>query len=238
VDSFFYGLDSRVQALLQRLEATPLPVPPEFRELTGTLAGESVRMQTEMYACKGFARLAWASMATVNDPQTPAVRVRQVTRTMVGFPHGGGPILGLDVVAMKGKLGLFALDLAATDVATWNTWPSAVLSEAATRLRDFTARAKPEFAQETFSDKAIIGSAAEGAEDSCLAAASCVFSAVESAAVALGDENAANRLSAWIHSERNNRKEFGALKRIFGESVARAYFEDFLFSDAWQERLL
>jgi hypothetical protein len=237
---FFRELDVRVAALLERLSATPLPVPEPYREMRGTLAGEEVLMHTQLFTGQGFARIAWATMESV---KTPARRPRAVTRTLIGFPNAGGPILGLDAVAMKERLGLFALDLAPTDLAVWADGPACAMLSARNALSEmsgFTFRARPEFASETFSEHAIMGYASQGSEHCCLDAVEFVFATLERepkgpGLLAASSENAAKNLAKWIASERNNRKEFGALKRIFGDVMGRAYFEDFLFAPQWNQ---
>ncbi len=222
VGSFFDELDIVVGEFLEAVGAVEEACKTEFNHLEGRLGSEGVSLDTLVYRTRGYGRMAWAKMTTDAG--------RALTRTLVGLPSGTCPILGLDIVAMKDKVNLFALDLATTDLTEWQAWAVSALQDARLSIPDFVARPLPAFTEGTFSELALIGSIGDEPPAALLAPLRVVLDRVDTFARDGRPSRAARAaLHRWIKAERSNRKEIGALGRIFGQSLANRFFEDFLF---------
>ena len=217
--SFFTAIDAEVAKLVDGWDS--IPVGDEFSVLRGELAHEPVEMRTSAYGCPSVARLAWVRMDTIDG--------KPVTRTMVALPRGAGTIVGLDVVALKNRVSLFAVDLRGTN-AEATVAADATLGVGRTKLRGFTDRPRPQFVEGAFSDHAIIGGFEEGAEESGI---DCVRIALGRVALQTCPGKAEDDRAVvlnWLDAERRNRKERNALARMFGVDRAESYLERFLFS--------
>ncbi|MCA9585912.1 MAG: hypothetical protein KC657_11195 [Myxococcales bacterium] len=222
--SFFRSIDAVVDAFLVSVDASPTPQRADLCRLEGTLAGEPVFLTTDVFSARGYQRIAWARMATASG--------RDVTRTVVALPRGGCPVVGLDVVAMRDKLSLFALDLAPIDIDEWESWARLAMIDARREVPAFVPRPTPAFTEGTFSEYAMIGTVPDGALPNAGLVAAVDVALMRASAFAADDASSPEahaRLCAWLTAESSNRKEIGALGRIFGVDVATRYFGELLF---------
>lgn len=217
------------EALARRLGLPERDVPDELRRLPGVLRDAPVELRTRRFGDASWV-LTLAEVVARDDGRLCAV-------TAVGVPRGGvAPILGVDLVALRGALGLIAVDLAPTDAAAW-TAEAEPLLERLHRSTDglVIPRRWPAFAAEVFSPRALIAGASRGHEAAVLAAIEAFLGAAASAcahAPASPDRvaAAAERARRWCLAERRNRREHDALASMFGAGPAAAYLE-FLFPD-------
>jgi hypothetical protein len=158
--------------------------------------------------------------------------------TVVGLPQLGspGPVLGIDLIALRGSLSLVALDLAPMDPDFWSAHCSPLLTAVHTLAEPaLVLRKRPEFAAEVFSSQALIAGARVGQEEVVVAAVELLL--VRSAPL-FGKTSlphcpgAAPRLLRWLAAERQNRKEHNALAHMFGAAFATEYLDRFLFGAA------
>jgi hypothetical protein len=223
--TYFSQLDAQIATLQNALNLEPVAVPEPYRLLRGTLGGVQVEMVTHAFASEAYARWVYVAMhETVNGESK---QPKPMTRTLVGLPKTNVPIVGMDAVAMKGRVSLFALDLA--PAGDTNGWRAPLLSASKEHLSAWKERPMPAFAHDTFSGEAIIGSVSEGEESALLACTDHLFGGLASEVQSSSGTADPGRVNAWLASERKNRKERNALSRIFGEETALAYFDEFLF---------
>lgn len=207
-------------------------VPREFARAEGQIEKSSVIMHTWRYRGVQLAPLTVAVLE---------VEGRLCSLTVIGLPPPGSrlPVLGLDLIALRGSLSLLAVDLSPTDPEFFNSNCAAIL-EATERLAApaLVTRKRPAFAETSFSPRAIIAGARAGQEE-------MVFQAVKYFLEQTGAllqryapadflPDAAARRISWLAAERQNRKEHNALANMFGAPFAAQYLEQFLFGEAEQ----
>lgn len=219
-------------ALVERLGLTETPIPQEFALAEGSIGASAVTMHTRRY---GGAQLAPLTVAVLE------VDGRLCSLTVIGLPPPGSrlPVLGLDLIALRGSLSLLAIDLSPTDPEFFTSSCAAILKM--TELLAAPAivpRKRPAFAETSFSSGAIIAGARAGQEET-------VFNAVEyfleqTGALLRGYApedflpDAAERRIRWLAAERQNRKEHNALAHMFGAPFAAQYLDQFLFGSPEQ----
>ncbi|MBC7794592.1 MAG: hypothetical protein H7Z43_12885 [Clostridia bacterium] len=244
------GLEDLEQSFSSQIRngwnARPVFVPAEFAGMRGRLGVHDVVMTVERSTGRGFESITVASIQTDEgtgrgDAATSTAEAPhdRVSLTVIGLPELGSPlpIIGIDMIALKGTLSLVALDLAPTSTSFWDDVCEKRLFALAEDARDrLVIRKRPEFAHETFSRHAIIAAARPGCEEHAFAIARNFFTlatdVVAAAMGRVGDDpiEARNRNLAWRRSERQNRKEMNALARMFGEDRARTFIDAFLFA--------
>lgn len=214
-------------AFVGRLALRPVALPPELAEVAGTLAGTPVTMRTQRY--RG-AQLAALTVAVIEVEQ------RLCSLTVIGLPSAGThcPVLGVDLIALRGTLALVALDLAPIGAEFWSARCSVILDAMHTLASPaLLPRKRPDFTAEVFSDKALIGAARVGQEEAVFAAVELLLERSAElfapSSAARVDPKAAQRLTRWLAAERQNRKEHNALAGMFGAAFATRYLEQFLF---------
>lgn len=235
------GLDDGLRRLLlcarwcaDTLGLRPAPVPLELAQLQGTLDGAPdstpLCLRTQRY--RG-ARLDSLTVAALETPRGLC------SLTLIGLPAAGTPfpVLGVDIIALRGTISLCALDLAPTDAEFWQAHCAPVLSAVqGAAEQSLVRRQRPRFADATFSSLAVIAGVRPGGE-------AAVFDAVElllqrTAALLMAEpELPPDRAAAarqhrqrWLLAERQNRKEHDALTRMFGPETAARYLDGFLFA--------
>jgi hypothetical protein len=244
--------------VISRLSPTPVAIEPELAQASGILRGTAVQMSTQRYSGPGFqsltiARIGEPSQGTdsltagVSDEKDRDELDRSEkdrgasTLTVVGLPWPSSrlPVLGMDLIALRGSLSLVAVDLAPTDPDTWRKSCAPLLL----RLRDMTSevvvpRRLPVFTQGTFSPLALIVAAQPGGEPALFAAllrfieevAELYQQAVPPAPGGTDPELTQPAITRWLAAERQNRKEHSALSQIFGDAFAQRYLHGFLFA--------
>ena len=221
VDGTFVALDAVIADKARMLGWNEEPFAEPYHRIRGELAGEPVCLATVSFTASHMERCVWARLQTADD--------RGVTRTIVSVPRGEGFVLGMDIVAMKGRMSLFAIDLFGTTPAL-DERAHATLRAAKESLQGFRERPLPEFAKGTFSSDAIVGSLSEGYES---AAVPCVEQILAQAWSSIGrpddDDAGLAKADAWLAGERANRGERNALARIFGAEIARTYLDQMVF---------
>lgn len=233
-------LDALVEELLiRRPGRVQREIAPAYRELAGSFAEARIRMTSARYSGAGLESL------TVSKITDEAGALRSLT--VIGQPEPGSklPILGMDLIGLRGSLSLIAVDLSPTDDelfdAVWRH-PLQSLLAANERLgpQKLTLRKRPDFCAETFSPHAAILAARPGQEPLVkeLLATFLRESAGLFAEVASGPEPpwpaarvhaARARVLRWREAELCNRKEVSALGSLFGPERARSFLTEFLF---------
>jgi len=216
-----------IEAWIARHRLALCPLPAQLRALVGTHAGAALHLDTRRWRGTGFAAL---TVATIRDATG---RLRSVT--IIGLPAAGvpGPIVGVDLIGLGGALSLVAVDLAPTDLATWETDAAASLAELhAAVAASVVLRRWPDFASEVFSPRALIAGVRRGAELDVLTAVASFVARIPTPPIdpiPAGRASAAHeRVTAWCRAELRNRREHDALTRLFGADPATAY-TDLLF---------
>jgi Ferredoxin-dependent bilin reductase len=227
LQEYFSQLDAQIASLQSALHLKPVSVPESYRLLHGTLAGTQVQMLTHAFASEAYVRWVYVAMRESDTKESRNELAKPITRTLVGLSRANAPIVGMDVVAMKGRVSLFALDLAPAGGAC--AWRAPLLVASKAHLTAWKDRPLPAFAHETFSPEAIIGAASEGEEQALLDCTAQLFNGLAHSVNSSTGTADPDRINAWLASERKNRKERSALSRIFGEDTALGYFDEFLF---------
>lgn len=213
--------------VVPRLGLRPLALPPELALASGELEGRRLTLRTQRYTGPGGAALTLAAIAGEDG--------RLCTLTVLGIPPlgAGWPVLGIDLIALRGTLALVAVDLAPLDQPFWQQYCAPLLQALQAQLPDLLVpRKRPGFAVETFSPLAAIAAARAGSETAVCAAIAELLqqtTALLAAAPTLAPAAPAAR-ARWLAAERQNRKEHDALSRIFGPRFAAYYLDEFLFA--------
>ena len=159
--------------------------------------------------------------------------------TVIGLPRAGAPspVLGIDLIALRGALSLVALDLAPLDTHFWSTHCSSILDAVHTLVAPaLVPRKRPAFAADVFSPQALIGGTRVGQEETVFAAAELLLvrtaELLAQTSPATLCTKAEERLGRWLAAERHNRKEHNALSQMFGAAFATQYLDQFLFGSA------
>lgn len=219
-----------------RLGLRPTPVPGELARLEGSLdgtpEGAPLALHTQRYRGAGLDSLTVAALETPRG---------LCSLTVIGLPAAGAPlpVLGIDIIALRGTISLCALDLAPTDEAFWQERCAQVLGAVrAAAQESLVSRQRPRFADDTFSPLAIIAGVRPGREAAVLDAAALLLQ--RTAALLLDGPGpvrapaqlaaSRQRLQRWLAAERQNRKEHNALARMFGPEAAARYLDKFLFA--------
>lgn len=240
------------QELVERGGLKPVPIAADLAQVDGILRGRAVRMTSQRYTGPGFAALTIARIAaqaeapsgladapsrTEGSPEQAA----SVSLTVVGLPWPGSglPILGMDLIALRGSLSLVAIDLAPTDHELFQARCASPLLRLQNRVAEAVVpRRPPSFTQGTFSSLALIAAARPGSEavvfDAILRFIDEAAELTCSALPELPDLYAATQrdeaaIARWLAAERQNRREHNALSQIFGEPFAERYLHGFLF---------
>lgn len=240
------GVQPALQTILvvaqQQVQLIPnsaeLSIPTALSFVQGQLRGQPVTMQTRRFAGHGLSAF---TLATISDAAGALCSV-----TVIALPAAGSllPILGIDVIAFGGSLQLVALDLAPLDADAFEVEAVPVLRHMHSLTQgQLIPRKRPEFAQETFSDLALIAAARPGQEG--FAAAPAVYllqsytTLVQQSIAQLSHPTsehsqravrAYERNQNWRLAELRNRKEHNALAQLFSPEFAHRYLHEFLFS--------
>ena len=214
-----------------RLGLRPVALPPSLALTSGRLEGSVLTLRTQRYAGNGGAALTLAAIETAQG--------RLCTLTVLGIPPPGAgwPVLGIDLIALRGTLALVAVDLAPVDPTFWQLHCAPLLQALRTRTADsLVARKRPAFTVETFSPLAVIAGARAGSEAVVCAAIAQLLEETaallsgQQAVVASPSPSAQLARASWLAAEKQNRKEHDALSRIFGPRFASYYLDEFLFA--------
>ena len=215
--------------VVPRLALRPVALPPWLALTSGQLEGSVLTLRTQRYAGAGGAALTLAAIESAPG--------RLCTLTVLGIPPPGvgWPVLGIDLIALRGTLALVAVDLAPIDPRFWQLHCAPLLQALRMRAADsLVARKRPAFTSETFSPLSVIAGARAGGEAAVCAAIAQLLK--ETAMLLCSEPTAAPSPSAqrarasWLAAEKQNRKEHDALSRIFGPRFASYYLDEFLFA--------
>lgn len=233
-------MDTLVEELLIREPMrVQREVAPAYRELAGSFAEARILMTSARYSGAGMESL------TVSKITDEAGRMRSLT--VIGQPELGSklPILGMDLIGLRGHLSLVAVDLSPTDDELFESvWrhPLQSLLAANERLgpQKLTLRKRPDFCEGTFSTHAAILAARPGQEPlvtellaAFLRESARLFAQVTSVPEvpwpAARAQAARERVLRWREAELRNRKEVSALAALFGPERTRSFLSEFLF---------
>jgi hypothetical protein len=220
--------------LIENGQLTAVEIPVHLRCLSGSTAESQITLNTQRFAGARYDSLTVATLATEDG--------RLCSLTVVGLPSqtSRAPILGVDLIALRGVFSLIAVDLAPLDDAYWQVHSAPLLSQLESDLSSLVVmRKRPLFTEGTFSPLALIAGGQKGQELQILAAVQVFLRsvAVQSAdRMVVTSREEMNVIHAkrerWLSAERQNRKEHNALARLFGPDLASEYLERFLFAAA------
>lgn len=227
--------------LIPGLQLQPIPVPQELSPVRSIVRAADPDPSTIQTSRWSGASLHSLTIATIQGKEG---ELRSLT--VIGLPPAGSglPILGIDLIALRGQLSLAALDLAPTHDALWQATCAPLLGQLRAALQDHvTHRRRPAFAADTFSPLALIAAVPPAAEQTFFAAVAQFLQDVQqlyahapsatASALALPSHqrpHAADRLVRWLAAERQNRREHNALAHLFGATFAEHYLDRFLFA--------
>ena len=227
LDQWLRRLLRRAELLLADGAEPPAEIPPELRQIEGYFDDKPIRLLTWRLRSPYFASLTLAALEAEG---------RLCSLTVIGLPQPGAPwpVLGMDIIALRGSISLLAIDLAPTDWSFWKAHCEGVLHQVrAAAAPALVLRKRPDFTAEAFSPLALIAGVRSGQEAPALAAAELLLERIaeilRSAALPQFSPVARERQSRWLAAERRNRKEHNALERMFGPALATHYLDDFLF---------
>ena len=217
----------------------PCPIEADLADARGHMAGRALRLRTRRFTGSGWESLTLAEMTDEHG--------QLQTLTVIGLPaHTSAlPILGVDLIGLRGSLSLIALDLSPTDAQLFTAVWAPLLGELHAQLQALPGdpvvpRKRPDFAAHSFSPLALIAGVRSGAEQVVIPPL-CRFvqhlgarlgRLGATAGCALDPERASQateRAQSWRVAERQNRREQSALAAIFGAEFARRYLDGFLF---------
>lgn len=208
-----------------RAPFSPLEVPSSYERLTGILGTRSLLLETRRFA---HPALLHVTLAILSEGDT----VLAVTLYALPRPDSVLPILGLDYVAFGEQLSLAALDLAPMDQVFWEDRAKPLLMGLQADMDGLLPRELPEFAAKVFSPIPLLVGAktpagCNRAVGHAISVLEAYFAWLESPPVAEIARPA--RLKGWCRAMASNKKESGALSRIFGP-IAEDYLRAYLFS--------
>lgn len=209
------------------LEATPIAK--QHACAPGLLKGAPVELHTRCYASEEQGRL---SLARIVDSGGLTLSVTLVLIPASGVP---APLLGLDCVAFGPRMAIIALDLSPSCSSASNTHARELMHEARVLAqRELELRPLPEFAREVFSEHAVIASPPPAALPCVVELVDFVLGhypeLLEQAIRAPRDPDVTPTVERWLRQMRHNKREHGALARIFGEDFTADYLHDCLFA--------
>ena len=220
------------EELVHPQQRRELPIPEHLRTICGGSPEQPLTMTTARYQSDAFDALTVASITTGSG--------HLCSLTVVGIPgrNTGFPIVGIDLVALRGSLSLIAVDLAPTDDVAWDSYCAPLLRALTHDLSGVvTPRKRPDFTEGVFSPLAVIAGAHAGAESSVFAALSAFLRKVADLPAqmtgsdqTLSASSPLDRRELWLAAERRNRKEHNALAKLFGAALATEYLDRFLFA--------
>lgn len=212
----------------------PRPLSPGLARCEGSLQGAAVTLHLASWRGAGWESLTVGALADAQG----ALR----TVTACGLPERGRlrPILGIDVVALAGRLSLIALDLSPLDPRFHDEHAAPLLTAIRQAAAGLVPRRMPEFAQHCYSPLALIAGAPSGCEQAAFDAAQslvrgiAMFPSLDPShkSASLDDERATQAFArnlACRAAERRNRKEADVLGRIFGAPIAERILNEGLF---------
>ncbi|MGV3524284.1 MAG: hypothetical protein ACO1RX_08670 [Candidatus Sericytochromatia bacterium] len=220
-------LVDRLHSFTQDMPWAVCPVASEFACLTGHWEQTPVRLESQRFRHPALLHFTWALLS---DADTGAYRA--VTAYALPRPDLALPLLGLDYVGLGGFLALAALDLAPTDPAVWHRLAAPLLSRLQAHSDACIVRKLPAFAQHIFSEQPLLLAArSEAACEQAVAHALEVLQHYDGwlKAPPPSPSSELPRLEAWCAAMGRNKKEAGALERLFGPG-ATVYLQDFLFA--------
>ncbi len=218
-------LSLKIETWLQVPEFKAEQVPETFAVLHSEDLSPALQLQTQRFSHPALLHLTWALLS-----ERDSGAYRAITLYALPKAHLGLPILGLDYVGLGGIMPIAALDLAPTDQKFWNNSALPAL-ESLLHHSDLIERKVPPFAKEVFSEKAFL--VATRTESGCKDVIQKAQSIIEIYAQWLKQPTQSeisqdDRLKNWCLAMANNKKEAGALKRLFG-SGAETYLQEYLF---------
>lgn len=233
LDRGFHALLHLVKEdLIPPQQRRELPIPDHLRAVCGGSPDQPLTMTTERYQSAAFFALTIAAITTSTG--------HLCSLTVVGIPgrDTGYPILGIDLIALRGALSLIAVDLAPTDDVAWDCYGAPLLRELSHDLSDVvTHRKRPDFTEGVFSPLAVIAGAHAGAESAIFTALSAFLRKVAALPTPMRKDARSqsaspevDRRELWLAAERRNRKEHNALAKLFGAALATEYLDRFLFA--------
>lgn len=221
-------LRQHIQAWTADWEQADLPQ--AYTLLSGRLDATPVQLKTHRRLTAGLLHLTWAELS-----ETESGKLRALTLYALPRPESPLPILGFDYVGFGGMFNIAALDLAPLDASFWETHARPCLAAIQEYKAGLIERKLPDFAKETFSPLPLVV-AARG-ESACRLAVAHAISCLNIYAVWLQQawppvdpEAGRQRLQKWCRAMASNKKEAGALARLFGP-VSEAYLQDYLFAE-------
>ncbi len=238
-------IDAGLRALLSELgrtiagwELQARPLGPELERCSGKLGAEPVTLHLASARGAGWESFTLGALVDARGA------LRSVTAC--GLPERGRlrPIVGIDLVALGGRLSLIALDLSPLDDAFHAEHAAPLLRALRERASGLVLRKLPDFAVHSFSSLALIAGAPPGCEQAgldaaialargiaCLPALDPETRARTSAADARA-RSASARNEGCREAERRNRREAAALARMFGDLLAERILFEALFPTA------
>jgi hypothetical protein len=209
---------------------SPVSIAADLHTAHGSIHSSPVILTSQRFCGGAWESLTLASIATAQQ--------QLCSLTVIGIPAAttAWPILGIDLIAIRGALSLVAVDLAPTDLPLWEAQAAGVLRTLHSQVAgSVVLRKRPQFTDGAFSELALIAGARPAAEPTiAVAIDQFLHSTADLLAQPLGQPPppaAAARRSGWLAAERRNRKEHNALANIFGPDFARRYLDEFLFAD-------
>lgn len=220
-------LNTKIEAWLQACECKAQSVPPAFACFESSSISPALQLQTHRFVHPALQHLTWALLS-----EKDSGAYRAVTLYALPKAHLALPILGLDYVGLGGMMPIAALDLAPTDTFFWKNAALKVLASLESKHPDFILRKVPSFAQAVFSEKALL--VATKTESGCIAMIEKAETLLDFYAQWLhsppeSDSNQAARIQNWCLAMADNKKEAGALSRLFGPA-AEHYLQAYLFA--------
>jgi hypothetical protein len=219
-------LSLKIETWLQAPEFEAEQVPETFAVLHSEDLSPALQLQTQRFSHPALLHLTWAVLS-----ERDSGAYRAITLYALPKAHLGLPILGLDYVGLGGIMPIAALDLAPTDEKFWNDSALPALALLHQAHSDLIERKVPPFAKEVFSEKAFL--VATKTESGCKQVIQRAQAIFEIYAPWLKNPSVSEirqdeRLRNWCLAMANNKKEAGALKRLFGPG-AETYLQDYLF---------
>lgn len=207
-------LEQKLSLLLAGSHFTEVVVPDKYKLLKGQHTFEAFELWTRRFTHPKLQHVTFASL------QENGKR-RAITVYALPLSNQSLPIFGMDYVGFGGFLTLAALDLAPTDPEFWNHYAKPVLEACHQGKQNCIERKLPENMQKVFSNQALVLAAKDLA--ACENAIDFAIETMkhycqwldEQTEIALSIKHSES-LEKWCLAMQQNKKESGALSRLFG----------------------
>lgn len=209
---------------------SPVGLSQDIALAQGNIQSEPVSMKTRRWQSERFESVTLASIVNSQN------HLLSVTLSALPAPQFPFPIWGMDYVGFRGSLSLLAMDLYPVEPSFFEeVFSDFVISQRTQSTEALISRKSPDLPMGALSPLAMVAAAKTEEQmrlAQSLALEECDFYFQKSlnAQQDMTLKENKERIRQWKQSMLKNKKELGALSRIFGAEYAQHYLHEFLFA--------